>query len=237
MFNPFKNGDEPTTPKPGPLEPTPERRGLFGRAKAILFLLFIIYLLVGYLHEPFLMGMGRFLVVKKGPVRSDLIVCLMGEPVERGLEAADLYHSGLSRRIFLGREVLPDGYDVLTSKGVDYPETYQLLSDMLVALKVPQSALILGKGFVDSTMDEALAVRKIVKERGFRSILIVTSPTHTRRAFMAFRKAFRGMKVKITIVPSSYSGFNPTKWWKRERYAQEVLVEYLKLLYYFVRYR
>ncbi len=237
-LSPFGNKDESgLPPSRGPIEPGGAALGRLMWIKWVLLLIFILYMVVSYFYAPILVEMGKFLVVKDQVERSELLVCLMGQPVERGLEAADLYHLGLTGKVFFAREALPDGFDALRERGVDYPETYELLHELLLALGVPAKAIMLSEGLVDSTMDEALVVRSLAKRSGIKSIIVVTSPTHTRRALMAFRKALKGMEIKISIVPSSYSGFDPMNWWKEEKYVQEVLMEYLKLMYYFFKYK
>jgi uncharacterized SAM-binding protein YcdF (DUF218 family) len=41
---------------------------------------------------------------------------------------------------------------------------------------------------VRSTHDEAVLVARLFRERGWRRVLLVTSPTHTRRAAAAFER-------------------------------------------------
>ena len=51
-------------------------------------------------------------------------------------------------------------------------------------------------GPVANTRDEARLVAGLAAERGFRTILLVTSPTHTRRAAAAFEK--KGLAVVVS---------------------------------------
>lgn len=231
------DNDSIGSPPKDPIEPDAGILGKLMWIKWFLLFVFILYMVISYLYVPILVGMGKFLVVKDEVIKSDLLVCLMGQPVERGLEVADLYHSGLSPKVFFTKEAIPDGYGELVERGVKYPETWQLLQGVLQSLGIPSGAMVVSQTFADNTMDEAMAVQEVAKKAGIKSVIIVTSPTHTRRALMAFRKAFEGMNIRISMVPSSYSGFDPMNWWKEERYAQQVLMEYMKLIYYFLRYR
>jgi uncharacterized SAM-binding protein YcdF (DUF218 family) len=47
---------------------------------------------------------------------------------------------------------------------------------------------VLSVGPVRSTRDEALAVAALCRERGWRRVLVVTSPTHSRRASLALER-------------------------------------------------
>lgn len=50
------------------------------------------------------------------------------------------------------------------------------------------SAEVESVGPVSSTRDEAVQVAALCRQRGWRSLLVVTSPTHSRRACAAFER-------------------------------------------------
>ncbi len=219
-----------------PIEPEKKRFRGPNLLKWIIFLLLILYTLVSYFHAPILKSAGSYLVVKHSLKKTDLIVCLMGGPVERGLEAADLYKTGLAPYIFIGREELPDGTQTLNERGVRFPESRALLIMMLENLGVPGSACLVNDNFVGSTMEEAKVIGDFVRDKGFRSLIVVTSPTHTRRAWLTFENVFKKDDVEVLMAPSRYTKFKPDDWWKTRRYAKEVIVEYQKLIYYTYKY-
>ena len=47
---------------------------------------------------------------------------------------------------------------------------------------------LIAVGPVSDTREEAQAVARLFAERGLRSLILVTSPTHTRRAALAFER-------------------------------------------------
>jgi len=218
-----------------PIEPEGSRVSGIARLKWLFFAFALVYVLVSAYHGPILAGMGRYLVVEHPAVKSDLIVCLAGESVERGLATADMYLKGLASNIFVARETIPDGYDVLRARGVSYPESRDLTVEMLRGLGVPESAILTNETPSENTVMEASLAAEVVSEKGFRSILLVTSPTHSRRAWLLFKKAMKGSGVRILVVPSSYSEFKAEEWWKKRKYAREVLLEYQKLVYCFFK--
>ena len=223
-------------PGTGPVEPDDTKKGGASFIKRLLFLIFILYILVSHYHAPILTGLGRYLVVANSPQESDLIVCLAGGNIERGLSAAEAYQQGLAPRIFIGREETPDGYDLLKERGVQYPESSDLLLMLLKGLGVPGSAVHISDRTVKSTMDEAASVRDFVMEEGYRSVLLITSPTHTRRTLLTFQHVFKEDDRRIIVLPSPYSEYNPEDWWKHRRYIREVIIEYQKLIYYTLKY-
>lgn len=238
MFSGFKNRDKKdpnqpyTLPGKDPIEPkgaTPSRTSW---AKGIIFLLLLTYLLLTVYFASLLTLVGNYLVVSHEPLKSDLIVCLSGRNIERGLAAAEAYKKRLAPRIFAGREVRPDGYDLLRERGIRYPETIDLLRGMLMDLGVPESALIIPDESVSGTLQEAAAVHAVIRKTGYRSLILITSPIHTRRVWLTFKKALKQDDTRILVMPTPYSGFDPENWWKQKKYAKEVLLEYEKLLYY-----
>jgi len=228
-------GQEPHSEAPKPIEPEGRRFGRIDAIKWAVILALILYSLVIYYRVPFLTRVGRYLVVEHPLERADIIVCLMGEEVARGLTAADLYRKGLARSVFVGREILPDGYRALRDRGVNYPESRDLLLMMLQGLGVPRQACLSSNRFLKSTIDEAYEVSRLVRKRGYHSLIVVTTPHHTRRAWLAFRKALEGYPAKVMMAPARYSKFRADSWWKNRRYLKEVIIEYQKLLYYLVK--
>jgi uncharacterized SAM-binding protein YcdF (DUF218 family) len=223
-------------PENRPIEPE-ERK--FGRPSLFrwgIFVIVVAYMLVSFYHAPILARIGRYLVVEHSLEKADLIVCLTGGPVERGLAAAEAYKKGLAPKVFIGRVRLPDGNEILNERGVHYPETRDLLIMMLQGLGVPKSACITSDDFVESTIEEARIVGALVRENGYGALIIVTSPTHTRRAWLTFDRELEKHDVKIMVMPSRYSNFRPGDWWKTRIYVKNVIIEYQKLLYYSIKY-
>jgi uncharacterized SAM-binding protein YcdF (DUF218 family) len=219
-------------PDAKPIEPESTPSTGLSVFKWILFIVVFFYILLSYFHGPILIQLGKYLVVQHPPAKSDLIVCLAGGDVERGLACADLFASGLAPRIFIAREPIPDGLETLKQKGIAYPESVDLVMMIFKGLGVPESAVIRSDQPVESTFEEAERVGALIKEREYRSLILVTSPTHSRRAWLIFRRAIRDEDFRITVMPTSYSNFRAEDWWKTRRYVRDVIMECQKLIYY-----
>ncbi|MDB9822241.1 YdcF family protein [Deltaproteobacteria bacterium] len=219
-----------------PIEPKSEGLTKPALFKWFLFLFFIVYFLISLYQVRILTRLGTSLIMAHPPEKSDLIVCLGGENIERGLAAVDAYREELAPVIYISRQEVPDGYDLLKEKGVDYPKEIDLLEMMLIDLGVPETAIIHGDVEVNNSWDEAQVLRKKVEEKGFKSIIIITSPTHSRRAWLTYNKVFENDDVRILSLPSEYSQFSTEGWWKERKYLKDVLLEYEKLLYYKLKY-
>jgi hypothetical protein len=83
---------------------------------------------------------------------------------------------------------------------------------------------------VNSTADEAEAAMGCVREHHWKSILIVTSDYHTRRARMLWRRAVKrhGLTETISVEGVADPEFQRS-WWRRRQAAKIWLGESLKL--------
>jgi uncharacterized SAM-binding protein YcdF (DUF218 family) len=179
-------------------------------------------------------GAGRFLVIADPvPPHADAIVVLAGSPSDRALEAARLYRAGLAPIVVLTRPQLPRGAPALRGQGVFLPEEHELETRALGALGVPADALRSVKRRAASTAAEARAIARWVCRHGLRRVVVVTSPTHTRRARMILARAL-GPDVQLAVRPAPAAFFPADRWWRQRRAMKDVLIEYQKLLAYWL---
>ena len=231
--NTHRQQEEKTTfPQPGPIDQETSRPGRISVVKWLPILIILIYFALSYFRVPVLTAIGEYLVVSSAPEKSDLIVCLAGNNIERGLATADAFKMGLAPRIYIAREEVPDGYWELKQRGVQYPETIDLLVMILKGLGVPEAAVIRGDTPSGSTWQEAELVKGLAEKMNYKSIVLVTSPIHTRRTYLTFKKIMGEKEYRLFVVPSPYSEFKAQTWSQSRRFEREVLVEYQKLFYY-----
>jgi uncharacterized SAM-binding protein YcdF (DUF218 family) len=74
-----------------------------------------------------------------------------------------------------------------------------------------------------------MAVRALAEEQGWQSLLVVTSPAHTRRSHMIFREVFTDTGISIIIRPVMDEIDESEEWWQMKQKRKLVLNEYLKL--------
>jgi uncharacterized SAM-binding protein YcdF (DUF218 family) len=93
-------------------------------------------------------------------------------------------------------------------------------------------------GYVTDTYTEAVALRDYARMRGWRSLLIVTSGYHARRALWTYRRVFRGSGIEIGLDPVMPGEQTPSPafWWLQPSGWRAVAGEYGKLIYYEWRY-
>jgi len=204
--------------------------------KPLFFVLIILFIILSICHSALLTSIGSYLILEHKPEKADLIVCLGGGNIERGLATADAYNAGLASMVYISRPEVPDGYDLLEKMDVKYPEQADLMEMFLKDLNIPGEAIIRDDAYVNSTLNEAVYVRREVERRGFKSLIIITSPTHSRRAWLTYKKVFEGSDVTIYSLPTKYSKYNPETYWHDRKYLKDVLLEYQKFLFYMLRY-
>jgi uncharacterized SAM-binding protein YcdF (DUF218 family) len=87
------------------------------------------------------------------------------------------------------------------------------------------------------TFGEAVATRALVISRHLTSVLVVTSPYHTRRSLATFRKALDGTGATVGVEPSiATSPSRPQRWWADPYDRAYVRYEWAASLYYRLRY-
>jgi uncharacterized SAM-binding protein YcdF (DUF218 family) len=177
---------------------------------------------------------GRALVVADPlPAHADAIVIMAGSTSDRVLEAAALYRRGIAPVVVLTRERLPRGAAALRASGVRLPESHELARQALRALGVPDAAIRDVRRRARSTRSEARAIARWACIHGVRSMVVVTSPSHTRRARLLLRQAL-APRVTVAVRPAPAAFFHANRWWRDRRAAKEVLSEYQKLLNFWV---
>ena len=110
---------------------------------------------------------------------------------------------------------------------------------MLLGSGLPAEHVVMLPGRVHSTYDEALAVQAYARAQRLRSLLIVTSPYHARRALWVFNRVLAADSVSVGVdpVPPGDQSPAPGVWWLSRGGWQSVAAEYPKFLYYLIAYR
>jgi len=204
----------------------------------VLFVLALIVIPLLFFYPYLLDKLGCFLIYEQSPQKADLIVVLNGRDTERSLEAVDLYNQGYASLIIMASGAKQPGSEEFWRRVGSNFRGKIFFQSATEAMGVPENAIkLIGNG-VTSTYDEALATKRFMSQNDYRSILLVTSKWHSRRAYLTFRSVLnRGNEIKITVVPSKYDSYNPGRWWTNEADAELIFYEYLRLVYYTITLR
>jgi len=164
---------------------------------------------------------ARWLVVRDPPEAVDAALVMAGDPhYERTRTAARLVLAGRARLLIVtGGEPGPG-------------DSAQSLRDAAIAFGAPPERIRMEQ-ISHSTRESMVAVRPILAAERVRSVVVVTSPYHQRRAGWAARRALGD--VRVVNQPADPSFWSPEGWWREPFTRRIVLGEYAKLAYYILR--
>jgi len=98
-------------------------------------------------------------------------------------------------------------------------------------LGVPSTRILTVKQNGDSTKEEAGVVVPILKRRGLKEVILVTSNYHTARAKRIFERAAGPYGPHFLASPVNDGLFEPDGWWMRRRYAKTFVYEAIKTVW------
>ena len=205
----------------------------YGLLAAGILLALLLGLVVTF-RARLLTAAANYLIVDDPLQPADVIFVLNGDYNTRPFRAAELYHQGLAPLILMARaEGQPAERLGLVQNETDISvavmEKLGVPADRIVVLPV--------KGGVTSTFDEASQLRQYVERTGIQRVLLLTSAFHTRRARWVIEKELSGLPMKLEVSAVPYDGFDATNWWQNENGLIAVNNEYIKLFYYYWKYR
>jgi uncharacterized SAM-binding protein YcdF (DUF218 family) len=184
-----------------------------------LLLALAVLIVGGYL---LLRAAGAYLIYADELEPANVIVVLSGGTESRMNEALNLYKENYGKII------------VLTETG-EQTEGYEYLNsfDMRVQLMnngIPSGNILITDLTVNTTLDEAVAVRELMQNRQYNSAIVVTDPYHTRRAKLIFNQVFDGTGIQVMVRPVRSSWYNSRTWFTSVKGWQFTLLEYAKLI-------
>lgn len=198
----------------------------------------ILVVLITVLAWPLLAWIAaRVLIVRAELPHADAILVLAGSStyLERTRKAAALFAEGRAPVILLTNDNVMGGWSNADQRNLFFIEraTRELRNS-----GVPADRIEVVPQFVTSTYSEAVAAREHAAARGWRSIIVVTSAYHSRRALWTFRRVFHDSNIAIGIDPAPAGQDTPplfTWWWHKSGWHL-VPNEYVKLIYYRISY-
>ena len=183
-------------------------------------------LAVGYLTHPlYLTALGRTLIVEDSLQKADAILVLAGDTRtgDRVIHAVGLYKRGLAPLLVLSGT--PMGFRT------DEAEVMQRHAEFL---GVPPERIVAVKHDSESTREEASVVVPILKRKGIKGVILVTSNYHTARAKRVFEKEAGPDGPRFLASPAQDGYFDPDGWWTRRRDAKVFVYEAIKTAWYVV---
>jgi len=171
-------------------------------------------------RHPIFRLLGEGWVVEDTLERSDAIVVLSDDNfyADRATRASQIYRQGLAPIVVAsGRRLRP------------YAGIAELIEHDLVERGVPKEKILRAVHDADNTREEATALAPVVAQKKWRSVILVTSNFHTRRARYIFRHVFPE-DVKIRVTGARDGDFDPERWWEKRISVKELTQEMAAML-------
>jgi uncharacterized SAM-binding protein YcdF (DUF218 family) len=190
-----------------------------------------IVLLLFLCRFHLLRAMGNFLITDTPTAHADVAYVLGGAAWDRGREAARLYNAGIVHRFVCTGSQTPGDLEAL---GLNISEGGVTRKVMIDGGVPADSVVQLDQG--TSTMEEAGALLDVARHAGVDTVLIVSHAFHLRRIRFVFEDRFRKAGVTVLLHGSPSDNFDEQRWWETESGLMIVFNEYVKLLYYHLKY-
>lgn len=178
-----------------------------------------ILILVVILAIVFVASSGSFLMIDN-PAKADAIVVLAGETDVRPKFAIDMLRQGYSPRLLLDVPVAEKIYI--------WPETE--LADKYLKSLPEAPAMQVCPVYGLSTKAETQDVARCLRGQQAKTILLVTSDYHTRRALMIFRHELP--QYGFSVAGATNARTFGTDWWQEREWAKTNFDEWTKLAWW-----
>lgn len=178
--------------------------------------LFLVLALAWFYPRAFLYPAGAYLEKTDPLAPADCLFVLAGDTRgQRILKAAELYRQGIAPRVLVSG---PEG-----TYGYTEDELAIAFARKNGAEKVPFTGLP-NKG--TSTVSEGKELYPKMKEAGCRSVVVVTSNFHTRRAGRILRRVWPDIDVRVAAAPTI--DYEVEGWWTNRMHQKTFFFEWAK---------
>jgi uncharacterized SAM-binding protein YcdF (DUF218 family) len=165
-----------------------------------------------------LVGIGHWLDVSDPLAKADAIVAISGDTGARADSAIALWKQGYAPVLIF-------------SGGSSDPESVasaELMKRTALAAGVPAGAIVV-EGTSATTEENAQHVADLMRSRGLRSAILITSPYHQRRAAILFEREFGRAALIFRNHPADDPDWDASFWWTSDPQRSLTLLELVKL--------
>lgn len=193
--------------------------------------LFICLLLAFVFRYNLMRGVGHWLIYEDDLTHVNTAFVLSGGPFDRGLEASKVYGKGLMDTVVCTGESIPQD---LFALGMHYTEG-QISKVMMTNNGVPDTRIkLVEKG--TSTQEESEIILDYARQNGLDTVMVISTKFHTRRIKRVFKQKFKDAGIVVLIHGAPASAYDEEQWWASEYGLIALNNEYIKILYYWLKY-
>jgi hypothetical protein len=206
---------------------------LIARRRRWIGVLLVVVLLGTAIRRPILRAIGWALVVNERVEAADVIVLASDADFGGMLDATDLVNSGVATRVAVFADP-PDTVDrEFIRRGIPYEDAAARCVRLFRALGVDTVEQIPKN--VPGTEDIGRVFPDWCDQQRFRSIVVVSTPDHSRRLSRVLHRSMKGHQTRVTVRSAHYSVFDPDRWWESHDGIRTEVEEFEKLLLDIVR--
>jgi uncharacterized SAM-binding protein YcdF (DUF218 family) len=173
----------------------------------VLLFLAVFFLALYFARHPIMRFAAETWVVDEPAAHADAILVLGDDNfyADRATHAAELFRHGVAPVIVAsGRRLRPNAGIV------------ELMEHDLTERGVPKEKIVPCIHVADNTREEAVALAHLAIAQHWKSVIIVTSNYHTRRARYIFSRVFPP-SIAISVAGARDGDFDPEKWWESRK--------------------
>jgi uncharacterized SAM-binding protein YcdF (DUF218 family) len=195
------------------------------RRLGIYFLAILLLLMV--IGAVVFRNVGHWLVREDPLAKADVIVVLSGGLPFRAEGAASVFKSGYAPAVWVSR---PEGpQEELAALGIHFVGEEEYNREVLVQRGVPDAAIRIFPDTIVNTQDEVEEISRDMRRDGKHTVIIVTSPQHTRRVKALWRKSV-GDDPRVIVRAAWGDRFDADHWWRTTADVLAVVRESMGLL-------
>jgi uncharacterized SAM-binding protein YcdF (DUF218 family) len=190
----------------------PERGGALINL-IILVVVVVLCAIVYWARHPIMRFAAESWVIDEPAAHADALL-LLGDDnfyADRATRAAEMIRHGVAPVVVAsGRRLRPSA------------AVAELQEHDLIERGVPKDKILRFPHDADNTLEEAVALTRLCSDRHFRSVIVVTSNYHARRARHIFAKVFP-TAIAVSVAGAHDGDFDPDHWWEKRK-SEELFV-------------
>jgi len=180
-----------------------QRGGIFFRLLFILLFVGLLALLFAGRH-PLMRFAGEFWVVDEPAAQSDALIVLGDDNYagDRAFHAAQLYREKVAPVVVASGRMLRRNSSIA-----------EVMQHDLESFGVPAASIVALSHRAENTREEAEEVARLIRTRGWKHVIVVTSNYHARRARFIYGRVLPA-NVTVRVSAARDSEFDPSNWWQ-----------------------
>jgi uncharacterized SAM-binding protein YcdF (DUF218 family) len=177
--------------------------GIFFRLLSLLFCFGFLAVLYVARH-PLMRLAGQVWVVDEPAAPSDALLVLGDDnyAADRAFHAAELYREGVAHVVVASGRMLRQNVSVA-----------DVMEHDLESFGVPAPSIVKLTHRSENTREEAVEAARLIRSRGWRRVVVVTSNYHARRARFIYGRILPS-SVTFRVSGARDSEFDPSRWWE-----------------------